>query len=270
MTTGKPKDGVRTGANRPTGFRTGGPSGSVRDFVSTGLSRREQPLHLRELPDGCLAARTARQVPLEFPPFRRCQCSQDITRVVEASHVHHAVSFVLYFSADPSVIAQFGAVWLHQVPMCAELIESLAAAVTGIVVADVVIERVTVIGELRSPVGARGAAQVLRAGAGSAGRGGHRRPHVRAGAGTGETRKCCRSRTGTRPGRCRRPVPFPGRGRQLLTATTGAAGSWGDGRCRRRGGRVVAAARRRVRRRCSRRLRPRGRGRDAAGEDEPA
>src|SRR6476660_4123040 len=56
-------------------------------------------------------------------------------------------------------LPQFGAVRLHQVPMCAELIQSLSAAVAGIVVADVVIERVTVISQLSYPIGARRAAQ---------------------------------------------------------------------------------------------------------------
>jgi hypothetical protein len=57
-----------------------------------GLGLSEQPLHLRQLPDGCLAAGTARQVPLKVAPFRWGQRAQDVTRVIEASHVHHGVS----------------------------------------------------------------------------------------------------------------------------------------------------------------------------------
>src|SRR6478752_993746 len=250
------------------GSEPAGLSGSFLDFVNTGSSRREQPLHLRELPDGSLAARTPRQVPLEYPLFRRGQRAQHITCVVEASHVHHGASFIVYFPADPSVIAQLGAVWLYQVPMRTELIQSLTAAIAGIMVADVVIERMTVIGELRSPVGAWGAAQrsILRATCrGSAARGGHRRPYARAGAGTGGRGGAvvleqvdgpagavdqCRSRaesgSADRDDRHRRV--------------------WGDGRGRRRGGLVVAAGG--VRSGVSASGGRKGEGHGAAGQDK--
>ena len=132
------------------------------------------------------------QVPLEFPPFERGQRAQHIARVIQTVHVSHdepadanahrprqlgpiSRIFISYRSSAP-----LGCTRYH---LCAELIETLTGRITGVVVADVVIQRVPVIGELRSPIGAGRAAQ-FPVGCGT-GPSGYRRPHVGAGSVTG-------------------------------------------------------------------------------------
>jgi hypothetical protein len=64
----------------------------------------------------------------------------------------------------------FVAVWSEQVPGCAELVEALAVGVAGVLVADVVVQRVSVVGDLLASVVALGGAQ--QRGLGAAGRNG--------------------------------------------------------------------------------------------------
>ena len=137
-------------------------------------------------------------MPLEYPFLRGRQGPQYVAGVVETKNVHHddcpgGVTIVDIFpstfvdvqsrvglrsAANVRLVAnetfglvarsavtrfssiiEFRPTGLHQVPLCAELIESLAMSIAGIVVADVVVQRMTVVGQLRSPVRAVDAAQ---------------------------------------------------------------------------------------------------------------
>ena len=89
-----------------------------------------------------------------FLVMKECRCFSP--RCCSAAHAGrvHAID-------RGPVVVERGAVGLHEVPMRAELIESLTAGVARVVVAGVVVQRVTVIGELGAAVASGGAADLI-------------------------------------------------------------------------------------------------------------